>query len=96
MAGNCNSIVSLRELPFSRRSNADKLAVKELGPPRPNLNIKQVSTKAGKTYSRGFSRSWYERKTWLAGCEVAKAKKKVEILTKSVIYLASDVGLLLF
>ncbi|XP_063745024.1 zinc finger MYM-type protein 1-like [Eleginops maclovinus] len=73
MAGNCNSIVSLRELPFSRRSNADKLAVKELGPPRPNLNIKQVSTKAGKTYSRGFSRSWYERKTWLAGCEVANA-----------------------
>ena len=68
-----NSIVSLKEVPFSRRSNEDKLATKQLGPPRPNLNIKQVSTKGGKSYNRGFSRSWYERKTWLAGCEAANA-----------------------
>lgn len=63
-----NTIVSLKEVPFSRRSNQDKLATKELGPPRPNLNIKQVSTKGGKTYNRGFSTTWYERKKWLAGC----------------------------
>ncbi|CAK6975901.1 interferon-induced protein 44-like [Scomber scombrus] len=68
-----NSIVSLKEVPFSRRSNKDKLATKHLGPPRPNLNIKQVSTKGGKSYNQGFSRSWYERKTWLAGCEAANA-----------------------
>ena len=66
-----NSIISFRELPFSRRSNQEKLAVKELGPPRPNLNIKQISKKGGKSYTRGFSRCWYERKNWLAGCEVA-------------------------
>ena len=66
-----NSILSLKEVPFSRRSNEDKLATKQLGPPRPNLNIKQVSNK--KSYNRGFSRSWYERKTFLAGCEAANA-----------------------
>ena len=66
-----NSIISFRELPFSRRSNQEKLAVKQLGPPRPNLNIKQISKKGGKSYTRGFSRCWYERKNWLAGCEVA-------------------------
>ncbi|KAG7517205.1 hypothetical protein JOB18_001331 [Solea senegalensis] len=59
MAGNYSSIVSLRELPFSRQSNIDKLAIEELGPPRPNLNINQVSTKAGKTYNHRFSQSWY-------------------------------------
>ncbi|XP_076831748.1 uncharacterized protein LOC143477109 isoform X3 [Brachyhypopomus gauderio] len=68
-----NSIVSLREVPFCRRNNRDKLATKGLGPPRPNLNIKQVSTKGGKAYNRGFSPIWYERKTWLAGCNVAGA-----------------------
>ncbi|KAL7879992.1 hypothetical protein SRHO_G00022460 [Serrasalmus rhombeus] len=64
-----NSIVSLREVPFSRRNNQDELAAKELGPPRPDLNIKLVSTKRGTSYNRGFSR----RKTWLAGCEVSLA-----------------------
>ena len=34
-----NSIISFRELPFSRRSNQEKLAAKELGPARPNFNI---------------------------------------------------------
>ncbi|KAK6325060.1 hypothetical protein J4Q44_G00044020 [Coregonus suidteri] len=69
----CNSIVSLKEVPFCRRTNEDKLATKQLGPPRPNLIIQQVSTKGGKSYTRGFSKNWYERKTWLAGCDVANA-----------------------
>lgn len=73
MASNCNSIVSLRELPFSRWNNADRLAFKELGPPRPNSNIKHVSPQVGKAYSHRFSWNWYEWKTWLAGCEVANA-----------------------
>lgn len=34
-------------MPFSHQSNVDKLPIKELGPPRPNSNINQVSTKAG-------------------------------------------------
>ena len=69
----CNSIVSLKEVPFCRRTNQDKLATKQLAPPRPNLIIQQVSTKGGKSYTRGFSKNWYERKTWLAGCDVAIA-----------------------
>lgn len=68
-----NSIASLKELPFSCRSCSDKLAIKHLQPPRPNLYIKQVCKKAGKTYFRGFSRTWYLRKTWLAGCKVTNA-----------------------
>ena len=38
MAANvCNSVASLKEVPFSRRSNSDKLALKPSGPPRPKL-----------------------------------------------------------
>lgn len=73
MTGNCNSVISLRELPFIRQSNVNKLSIIELGPPRPNLIIKQVSTRVGKTYSRGFCWSWHDRKTWLSECEVANA-----------------------
>ena len=68
-----NSILSLKETPFGRRNNEDKLATIQLGPPRPNITIKQVATKKGKSYTRGFSKNWYQRKSWLAGCEVANA-----------------------
>lgn len=75
LANAMNSILSLKQIPFSCRSRQDKLTIKELGPPGSNLNTKQVtlSTKSGKTCNRGFSRSWYERKKWLAGCDVANA-----------------------
>lgn len=65
-----NYIVSLREIPFSRHGNQGKLAFKDLEPPRPNLNIKQVSTKGRKSYKQGFSRNWYKLKKWLADCQV--------------------------
>ena len=42
-----NSIRPLEEAPFSRRTNKDKLTTKQLGPPRPNVSIQQVSTKGG-------------------------------------------------
>ena len=46
-----NSILSLKETPFDRRNNEDKLATIQLGPPRPNISIKQVATKKGKSYN---------------------------------------------
>lgn len=68
-----NSVQSLKEITFSQRSDRSKLATKQAGPPRPNVKIKQVSSKGGKSYTRGFSTTWYERKSWLAGCEEATA-----------------------
>src|SRR4029434_6417535 len=35
---------------FSRRTNEDTLTTKQLGLPRPNVSIQQVSTKGGKSY----------------------------------------------
>src|SRR4029434_1167230 len=53
------AILSLKETPFGLRNNEDKLATIQLGPPRPNITIKQVATKKGKSYTRGFSKNWY-------------------------------------
>uniref|UniRef100_A0A1A8RRN7 Si:ch211-240b21.2 n=1 Tax=Nothobranchius rachovii TaxID=451742 RepID=A0A1A8RRN7_9TELE len=47
------------------------MATKLLGPPRPNLNIKQAAVKGGKSYNRGFFRRWYDQTSWLLGCETA-------------------------
>ena len=44
MAANvCNSVASLKEVPLSRRSNSDKLALKQSGPPRPKFIKKDVT-----------------------------------------------------
>ena len=44
MAANVrNSVSSLKEVPFSRRSNSGKLALKQSGPPRPKLIKKAVT-----------------------------------------------------
>src|SRR4029434_2734640 len=41
---------------FSRRTNEDKLTTKQLGLPRPNVSIQQVSTKGGKSYIQELER----------------------------------------
>src|SRR4029434_7186601 len=45
-----NSIRSLKETPFSRRTNEDTLTAKHRGPPKPNGSSQQVSTKGGTSY----------------------------------------------
>ena len=43
MAANvCNSVASLKEVPFSLRSNSEKLALKQSGPPNTKLIKKKV------------------------------------------------------
>ena len=64
-----NSIRSSKETPFSWRTNEDKLTTTQVGLPRPNVSIQQVATKGGDPTSK----NWNERKSWLAGCEVANA-----------------------
>lgn len=68
-----NSVRSLLQIPFERRTLMEKIQVKELGPDQPDLTIKQAASERGKPYTRGFSRNWYSRKAWLAGCSHANA-----------------------
>lgn len=68
-----NSVVSLRETPFNRRSDVDKKRLKDTGPERPDLKMQQQSIDRGRTYTRRFSSSLYANRSWLAGCSVSDA-----------------------
>ncbi|TNN24979.1 hypothetical protein EYF80_064894 [Liparis tanakae] len=71
---NPNLIKSLLQDPFQRRTLAEKLQVKQLGPDQPpELNIKQQTGVKGKQHMRSFCKDWYTRKAWLAGCSHANA-----------------------
>ncbi|KAI7797202.1 hypothetical protein IRJ41_020220, partial [Triplophysa rosa] len=68
-----NSVLSLKEYPFQRRSDEEKKRIKELGPDRPNLQIQQQSSDRGRSYTRCFSGTSYGKRSWLAGCDVSHA-----------------------
>lgn len=68
-----NSVVSLQKHPFTRRSLPEKKRIKELGPDRPDLQLQQQAGDRGRAYTRGFSRSCYDKRSWLAGCGVSNS-----------------------
>ena len=57
-----DSVRNLQMRPFYQLSLEEKLEVKRLGPERPDLSTKSASS------SRRFTKTWYSRYTWLAGC----------------------------
>src|SRR4029434_4131068 len=68
-----NSVVSLCETPFNRRSDVDKKRLEDMGPARPDLKMQQQSIDRGRTYTRSFSSSLYANRSWLAGCSLSNA-----------------------
>ncbi|KAK0142686.1 Zinc finger MYM-type protein 1 [Merluccius polli] len=68
-----NSVKSLQRYPFERRTLAEKLHVKKLGPDKPEVQITQQAREKEKTYKRTFSRGWFDRKAWLTSCGYANA-----------------------
>lgn len=69
-----NSVDNLLSAPFSSRTLEEKIQIKELGRPTPNLNLSQKA-KGGKNseYTRQFNRKIYGLYSWLCGCEVRNA-----------------------
>lgn len=69
-----NSVCSLQQNPFAKRSLEGKKRVKEFGPDRPDLLRQQKSGDRGRSYvNRAFSRNVYEKRSWLMGCNVKNA-----------------------
>ncbi|XP_030575216.1 uncharacterized protein LOC115772910 isoform X2 [Archocentrus centrarchus] len=68
-----NSVLSLQKNAFTKRSLEEKNRIKELGPDRPNLQIQQQASDRGRSYTRAFSSSSYDKRSWLAGCDVSNA-----------------------
>ena len=63
-----NTVEFLIKNQFERLKLEEKLAIKNLGPDRPDVKITQQSKDRGKVYNRTFSRTWYDKKKWLCGC----------------------------
>ncbi|KAJ8922022.1 hypothetical protein NQ315_008661 [Exocentrus adspersus] len=54
-------------------SNADKIKVKALGRPTPELNIETNASSRNKSYKRQFNSSVYFNTLWICGCGVKNA-----------------------
>lgn len=70
-----NSVSSLQSKGFPERPDEEKLKIKELGRPLPDLNIVQsITVGLGKRqFRRIFRKEIYNSHDWLCGCEIKNA-----------------------
>lgn len=73
MAQEAKTVSALKELNFSQLTLQEKVAIKQAGRPLPDIKIEQEGVSHSKKYIRSFNCDWYQRKTWLCGCEVKNA-----------------------
>ena len=73
MAEEPKTVSTLKELNFSQLTFQEKVAIKQAGRPLPEIKIVQEGVSHNKKYIRSFNCDWYQRKTWLCGCEVKNA-----------------------
>lgn len=67
-----NSISNIIKCNFPSLSLEDKLKIKGLGRPLPDLKLTQVSERRAqnRSFTRHFSRDIYNKNNWICGCEV--------------------------
>lgn len=63
-----NSVEFLLKNSFERLDLGTKLAIKNLGPHKPDINIVQQTMDKGRSFKCTFSCAWYDKKPWLSGC----------------------------
>lgn len=70
-----NSVDSLLKQSFLTRTFAEKVKIKMMGKPTPELNIVQTAKgrKSSTTYTRRFHSEVYEKYFWMCGCEIRNA-----------------------
>lgn len=70
-----NSVDSLIKRPFSALSFEEKVQVKTLGRPTPDINMVQAAKgrKATGTYTRRFHSDVYAKYPWMCGCDIRNA-----------------------
>jgi hypothetical protein len=54
----------------SSLSHQDRLEIKKLQRPTPDLQIEDVSTSKKRTFHRHFNRNIYDKYSWICGCEI--------------------------
>uniref|UniRef100_A0A6P7GFP9 Uncharacterized protein LOC114336680 n=1 Tax=Diabrotica virgifera virgifera TaxID=50390 RepID=A0A6P7GFP9_DIAVI len=68
-----NTVHNILNTNFSNLPLEDKLKIKELGRPLPNLKLTQISERKAenRSFTRHFSRDIYTRNNWICGCDVS-------------------------
>lgn len=64
------TVTELQKCEFGRLTLAEKVAIKNDGPPRPMISRTQKAISNKKEYLRTFNITWYDRVDWLCGCEI--------------------------
>lgn len=65
-----NSVDSLIKTPFTLRTLEEKIEIKTLGRPTPNLlNFTQKINSEKRSFTRNFKNDQYEKCSWLCGCD---------------------------
>lgn len=65
-----NTVQYLLNNNFPSLTIEEKCSIKELGRPRPVLNISQKQSVKGRQYRRVFNNKLYARNSWICGCDV--------------------------
>jgi len=64
-----NSVDSLLEIPFSRRTMQERIEIKRIGRAMPVLGINQTITSGKRQFQRSFKMDLYNNTDWLCGCD---------------------------
>jgi hypothetical protein len=64
-----NSVSALLLNPFDRCSTEEKLAIKNLGRPTPEISIIQNIKSGKRSFNRKFNKATYSKLSWLCGCD---------------------------
>ena len=64
------TVNELQRINFLELSIPEKVTVKKIGRSTPDIQISQAGVSNNKKYIRTFNREWYQRKSWLCGCEL--------------------------
>lgn len=67
------TVEDLKKIVFSQLTLEEKLKIKNEGRKTPDLMISQEGTSKNKKYIRSFNSDWYQKISWLCGCETTNA-----------------------
>lgn len=63
------TIKELQKIKFSLLTLEEKCDIKRIGRPTPEIHISQPAVSHNKQYFRSFNSDWYNKVSWLCGCE---------------------------
>lgn len=63
----------IKSINFSKLTLFEKVEIKNKGRSTPDLFISQPGVSNKKKYIRSFNKEWYDKKSWLCGCEITNA-----------------------